>query len=249
MKDRQGLAQRIITPEEPSIVVPTLDLSRRGFLGFASAAAIAGLSSPAYAGLVRNSTQALLECSKLVNFEIEKVSEFFFDQKTGEKIRFIYGKKGEFRGDYRVLPKGFIPFEHYHKVQSEVFDMRAGSNFILRIDGKKHVAKKGMTVTVPAGADHIGHNAGTEEAQFVVDFLPKLDADLLFERYWKICNDGHVDAHGRPNLGRLLEETCDLKSATYNSHIPEPLQVAAREAAAALKKAGKKIEHCVSENG
>lgn len=216
--------------------------SRRDFLASAAGAAAFGLS----AGHASGSTlpaglelpPALQEdLSSLVGFQTSFVSHWLHDRPSGERLRLVYGTGGEFRADYRVAAGGFIPFEHIHANQAEVFDIRAGE-FELNIDGKVQRAKAGQVARVPAGARHIGRNPGDQEVQIVVAFEPKLDANQLFERTWKLCEQGHVDVTGRPHLMRVLEATCDLDAVTYDSRFPQPVQDAARAFARRAKALG-----------
>jgi quercetin dioxygenase-like cupin family protein len=216
--------------------------SRRELLTSAAGAAAVGLSTRLVSantsqGDAAPPTEVQEDLSALVGFETLQVSNWLHDRPSGERLRLVYGSGGEFRADYRVAAGGYIPFEHIHFNQAEVFDVRAGE-FELNIDGKVQRAKAGQVVRVPAGSRHIGRNPGDQEVQIVVAFEPSLDANRLFERTWMLCEQGHVDATGRPHLVRVLEATCDLDAVTYDSRFPRPVQDAARAFGRRLKALG-----------
>jgi len=201
----------------------------KGLLG---AAVAAGWASRGIAG--EDDRAAGDDLDELVGFTVAHVSRTMRDEKTGESVRLVYGNNGEFCADYRVAPGGFIPFEHYHSEQSEIFAIKGG-RFTMWLDGKEHHAKVGDVVVVKPGMHHVGRNDGDEEMRAVVTFDPLLDADEMFRRYWKLCDSGKVDAQGRPSLDQLLFATCDLASKTYDVSIPAALQDIARDAAKQLK--------------
>lgn len=207
------------------------DMTRRGFLG--------GLFGLAATSAFDNKTSAVdadkHALEQIVGFKIAHISETFYNRVTGESVRLIYGTQGEFRADYRIAVGGRIPFEHYHAHQAEIFQMIAGK-FELIIDGQTHIATPGQTITVPAGAHHDGKNIGNEEVHIIVAFDPLLDADELFARYWEICDAGHIDRFGRPDLLKLAKATAGLESETYPTNIPEGLVDLGKRAADILNK-------------
>ena len=232
--------QSVLTPQSVSEIdsirasnlVAKQPTTRRGFLGsmFGALGVAAVAATPVKALAETISSQPLVDYAgyeQLLGFKVAQVSGILHDHESGERVRLIYGENGEFRVDYRLSPGGYIPFEHYHSEQAEIFKIIKG-HFELSINGVKHEGRAGETLVVPAGANHIGHNLADEEVQIIVTFDPLLDADELFARYWQICDEGHTDKFGRPNLLLLLKATADLKSKTYPAHAPRGLVDAAR---------------------
>jgi len=58
---------------------------------------------------------------------------------------------------WTVQPKGYVPFEHIHHNQDEIFIIEKGEVRIV-INGKDHIVKAGEKITVPRGQSHIAYN-------------------------------------------------------------------------------------------
>ncbi|HET6765991.1 MAG TPA: cupin domain-containing protein [Chitinophagaceae bacterium] len=81
----------------------------------------------------------------------------FTNNKTGETFQCIFFDEHVFRFDWIVQPCGYVPFEHIHLYQDELFYVKSGELRIL-IDGKQYVVGAGQNITVPKGKRHIAYN-------------------------------------------------------------------------------------------
>ncbi len=55
--------------------------------------------------------------------------------------------------EWIVAPGGYVPFEHIHLVQDEIFRVEAGEVKLV-IDGKEFIGKPGEVITAPGGNRH-----------------------------------------------------------------------------------------------
>jgi len=125
---------------------------------------------------------------------------------SGETFRCVSFNKDAFVMEWIVQPKGYVPFEHIHLNQDEVFFVRSGE-IKIRIDGKEHIAKKGEMLIVPKGAKHIAYNNTEEVLDCLVEYRPGLDHDKFMQCFTGLIQDGDIDKKGGihiPKMGYFL---------------------------------------------
>lgn len=124
---------------------------------------------------------------------------------------------------WTLQPKGYVPFEHIHLHQDEVFDVQRGELKII-IDGITHFAGKGDRVVVPKGSRHIASNNSDEVMEAIVSYSPALDMDKFFQCLGGLTLDGHLDGKGGvsiPMMGYCLTKM-KCKAMSRPTNIPSP---------------------------
>lgn len=145
----------------------------------------------------------------------------FNNHKSGEYFRCISHSREEFAFDWMVAPGGYVPFEHVHLCQEEVFYIKEGKiKFI--IDGREVTGKKGDTVIVPKGKTHIAYNASENTLHCVVSYRPALDSYRIFQCMAGLTTDDHTDTRGQVSIPKMCFFITRMKSKalTRPSSIP-----------------------------
>ena len=102
---------------------------------------------------------------------------------------------------WTVQPKGYVPFEHLHLNQDEVFHVKQGE-IELFMNGKSHIAKEGESITVPAGVAHIASNNKDDLLDCVVEYRPGLDYDVFMQCFMGLMHDNLINKKGGINIPR-----------------------------------------------
>jgi len=126
--------------------------------------------------------------------------------------------------EWIVEPGGYVPFEHIHPNQDEIFHVQAGEGRIV-IDGQEHIGEAGQTLTVPKGARHIAYNNKPETLTCIVEYRPGLDHYQLFQCFAGLTLDGEIDAKGSiniPKMGYFLKKI-NAQALTRPTSVPKPL--------------------------
>jgi len=108
---------------------------------------------------------------------------------------------------------------HIHP-QDEEFQVVSGKLTYL-LDGEKHVADAGTTVTLPRGVGHEHYSEGPEAAVTIQTLRPGLDFDYVLENLFGLGAEGHQSTI------QLLIIIAKMKSAFVRADIPIWLQKAA----------------------
>ena len=123
---------------------------------------------------------------------------------TGERITFLETSE-ETGGEYatfelRVRPHGFVAAPHVHPFARESFEIRSGT-FTFVVHGEERQVQAGDRASVPAGAEHAWWNAGEDEGVAIVEFRPGFKAEVFFESFFGLAQDGKVSLKtGLPNV-------------------------------------------------
>lgn len=126
----------------------------------------------------------------------------FGNHKSGEYFRCISHSKEDFTFEWKLAPGGYVPFEHVHLHQDEVFYIKEGEvEFI--VDGKVFSGKKGDTVIVPKGKPHVAYNAADQTVHCIVSYQPALDSYQVFQCLAGLTADDLTDAKGQVNIPRM----------------------------------------------
>ena len=125
---------------------------------------------------------------------------------TGESFRAISFTEEAFTMEWIVQPKGYVPFEHIHLKQDEIFHVKSGE-LRIRLDNKEYIAKAGETITVPKGIKHIAYNNKEELLNCLVEYKPGLDHNKFMQCFVGLTKDDFIDKKGGihiPKMGYFL---------------------------------------------
>jgi quercetin dioxygenase-like cupin family protein len=123
--------------------------------------------------------------------------------KTGQRLVFVETARDT--GGRRLVmdayfrPEGQAPPEHFHPLQEEHFEVRAGRMAVRRAGAREEFAV-GESFDVSRGTPHAMHAAGDEEAVVRWTVTPALRTQEMFETLWGLAADGKTNAKGVPNL-------------------------------------------------
>ena len=147
----------------------------------------------------------------------------FKNEITGETFRCISYNKEAFTFEWIVQPNGYIPFEHIHLKQDEVFYIREGEIKIL-IDGQEHIGIPGDTIKVPAGRRHIAINNKPELLSCIVEYKPGLDSYKFFQCFGGLTLDKGTNNKGQINIPKMLYFSKKMKAqcGARPTSIPAP---------------------------
>lgn len=142
---------------------------------------------------------------------------------TGETFRCITVTPEAFTMYWMLQPQGYVPFEHIHYNQDEIFKVQRGELKVI-IDGVPHIAGPGQTIVVPKGVRHIASNNKPEIMEAIVDYTPTLDHVPFFQCFFGLMHDGHVDKNGGvkiPMMGYFMKKM-KCKALARPTNIPAP---------------------------
>ncbi|MEO8149464.1 MAG: cupin domain-containing protein [Bacteroidia bacterium] len=151
-----------------------------------------------------------------------------YDQCTnpisGESFKTISFDPVAYIMQWTVQAKGYVPFEHIHLNQDEVFHIKQGELKIV-LNGKEQIGKAGDTITVPKGTAHIASNNKDEILNCIVEYRPGLDHDKFMQSLMGLTNDKYLDKKGGidiPKMGYFLTKM-KAKCMARPTEIPAPL--------------------------
>jgi len=127
----------------------------------------------------------------------------FTNKITGERFRVISETRASITFHWTVQPQGYVPFEHIHINQDEIFHIRHGEARIV-IDGEEVIARPGDIVRVPKGKPHIAFNNKRELLDCMVSFEPSLDSYKFFQCFGGLTIDDDMDKRGEINIPKML---------------------------------------------
>jgi mannose-6-phosphate isomerase-like protein (cupin superfamily) len=125
---------------------------------------------------------------------------------TGERVTFLE-TAADTHGeavviDTSVAPNGFVAATHVHPLQSERFEIVAGTAEF-RVGNESVKADPGDVVMVGPGTPHHFRNTGDEELRFVTEVRPALGFETFLETMFGLAADGKTNKNGLPNPLRL----------------------------------------------
>lgn len=121
---------------------------------------------------------------------------------TGETFCCIQADETAYIMEWTVAPKGYVPFEHIHLVQDEVFKVQEG-RVRLVVEGKTHIVGPGENITVPKGSSHIAYNDGSDVLRCIVEYRPGLDFAHFQRCFLGLIQDRDYDSHGTPTTPKV----------------------------------------------
>jgi len=100
-------------------------------------------------------------------------------------------------------PRGYVPFEHVHVNQDEIFQIQRGEMRV-RVRGVAKVARVGDTLTIPRGTRHIAFNDKEEPLVCIVEYKPGLDHYKTMQCFAGLTLDCEYDRRGLVNFAKVL---------------------------------------------
>jgi quercetin dioxygenase-like cupin family protein len=141
---------------------------------------------------------------------------------TGERFTFTHtaaSTDGELLAfDFALRPGGSVPIPHVHPVQTERFEVTAGT-MRFRVGLRTVVAGPGDVVEVEPGVMHSFANAGEDEARLRVEVRPALAMEEMFADVVEMARAGRMTRRGLPR--NVLDLA--LLARTYDAEAHAPL--------------------------
>src|SRR5829696_7237040 len=141
---------------------------------------------------------------------------------TGERFTFTNtaaSTDGELLAfDFALRPGGAVPIPHVHPVQTERFEVTAGT-MRFRVGLRTVVAEPGDVVEVAPGVMHSFANDGDEEARLRIEVRPALAMEKMFAEVVAMAEAGRMTRRGLPR--NLLDLA--LLARTYDQEAHAPL--------------------------
>ncbi|HZJ23611.1 MAG TPA: cupin domain-containing protein, partial [Anaerolineales bacterium] len=94
--------------------------------------------------------------------------------------------------EWIVQPEGYVPFEHVHVHQDEIFHVKQGEIRVV-INHREQIGRSGQTVAVPRGVRHIAYNNSPEVLVCIVEYKPGLDIFKYFQCFGGLTHDRDID--------------------------------------------------------
>ena len=148
----------------------------------------------------------------------------FTNPITRETFRCLSFTEEAFTMEWTVHPGGYVPFEHIHPRQDEIFHVKQGEMRAM-IDRQECIGKAGETVLVPRGVRHIAYNDKPEPLVCHVDYRPGLDHYRAMQCFAGLTIDNYIDRRGLVDIPRImyLLKKIDARSLVRPAFAPEPL--------------------------
>jgi len=126
--------------------------------------------------------------------------------------------------EWIVQPEGYVPFEHIHISQDEIFHVKQGEIRVL-IDRQEQIGIVGQTVTVPRGTRHIAYNNTAEALICIVEYKPGLDISRTFQCFSGLTCDRDVSGRYGINLPKMMYfmKRMNTKALARPSSVPGPV--------------------------
>ena len=125
---------------------------------------------------------------------------------SGESFKGISFNQDAFTMQWTLMANGYVPFEHIHFNQDEIFYVKTGELKII-IDGKESIVGQGQSITVPRGVKHTAYNNKKEVLDCIVEYKPGLDHDKFMQCLLGLTKDKLLDKKGGvdiPKMGYFL---------------------------------------------
>ena len=129
--------------------------------------------------------------------------EGFSNPIAGETFRCLSASRESILFDWLVAPGGYVPFEHVHLTQDEIFSVISGELRII-INGQEYIAGAGEIIIVPKGKRHIAFNNKPEPLHCTTKFQPALETYPYFQCFGGLIMDGYLTENGSVNFARML---------------------------------------------
>ena len=105
--------------------------------------------------------------------------------------------------EWTVHPGGYVPFEHVHVNQDEIFHVKSGEMRV-RLKGVTQHGKVGDVLKVPRGTRHIAFNDKDEPLVCMVEYKPGLDHYKTMQCFAGLTLDCDYDKRGLVNIAKIM---------------------------------------------
>lgn len=127
----------------------------------------------------------------------------FTNPITKETFRCISSTLEAYTMEWTVHPGGYVPFEHVHVAQDEIFHVEKGEIRAM-IDRKEHFGKAGDIVAAPRGVRHIAYNNKEAPLVCIVEYKPGLDHYTTMQCFAGLTLDSDFDRRGMVNIPKIM---------------------------------------------
>jgi len=143
---------------------------------------------------------------------------------TGETFECTSFTPGCYCMKWSVAPGGYVPLEHVHYYQDEIFYVNSGV-LNLKIDGVDHIVKAGEQITVPKRKSHIADNHGEGGLVCDVEYVPGLDYYTFFQCFIGLQMDKDYNKIGQINIPKMayFMKATKCNALARPSAIPKPM--------------------------
>jgi quercetin dioxygenase-like cupin family protein len=150
----------------------------------------------------------------------------FTNPVTKETFRCLSCTDEAYVMEWIVQPEGYVPFEHIHLVQDEIFHVKQGEIRVL-LNRQEKLARAGETAVVPRGMRHIAYNNTSGTLVCIVEYKPGLDISRSFQCFSGLTCDGDVYGRYGINVPKMMYfmKRMDLKALARPSMLPGPIFV------------------------
>src|ERR1051325_6342762 len=127
----------------------------------------------------------------------------FTNPITRETFRCISSTEEAFTMEWIVNPGGYVPFEHVHINQDEIFHIQRGE-MRAKVNGMEQRGKAGNVLTIPHGIRHIAFNDQEEPLVCIVEYKPGLDHYKTMQCFAGLTLDRDYDKRGLVNVPKIM---------------------------------------------
>jgi quercetin dioxygenase-like cupin family protein len=146
----------------------------------------------------------------------------FTNPITRETFRCISFDEEAYTMEWTVRPGGYVPFEHVHVRQDEIFHIQSGEMRV-RLGGTTLIGRAGDTLRIPHGTRHIAFNDKEETLVCIVDYKPGLDHYKTMQCFAGLTLDCDYDRKGLVNVAKVgyMLKKINAQSLTRPAFAPE----------------------------
>ena len=148
----------------------------------------------------------------------------FTNPITKETFRCLSSTPEAYTMEWTVYPGGYVPFEHVHVVQDEIFHVEKGE-IRARVNGQTLIGKPGDSLVAPRGIRHIASNDRDEKLVCIVDYKPGLDHYTTMQCFAGLTLAGSLDRHGLVSIPKImyLVKKGNILSLPLPAFAPDPV--------------------------
>lgn len=127
----------------------------------------------------------------------------FTNPITKETFRCLSCTADAYVMEWTVQPEGYVPFEHIHVAQDEIFHVQQGEIRVV-VNRREQIGGAGQTLTVPRGMRHIAYNNSPKTLVCIVEYKPGLDISKSFQCFSGLTCDGDVYGSYGINIPKMM---------------------------------------------
>jgi quercetin dioxygenase-like cupin family protein len=148
----------------------------------------------------------------------------FTNPITKETFRCLSYTEEAYVMEWTVQPEGYVPFEHIHVLQDEIFHVKQGGIRVL-VNRREQLGGVGQTLIVPRGTRHIAYNNTPETLTCVVEYKPGLDISRSFQCFGGLTCDGDVYGRYGINIPKMMYfmKRMNMQAVARPANIPAPV--------------------------